>query len=211
MLLYEHNFSYSYYISLVVISNLYMTYMSSKDHWKLIQFTVFNVKAEANRSNISSNITKFLCWMKCWTSLADLKFLKRRKKCVGWCWMKFWSPSNISSNIFPSFQRILDVGYVWSLFHPTFYYNRTFESIFEQNKFDYKSSFCFHLNEKKDENEWTQMWNKQVGCQRLNSFLFTYNIHPTSSNFSSNMLDEMLDWFASALRKYSFKTFYFIE
>ena len=36
------------------------------------------------------------------------------------CWMKFWSPSNISSNILFSFEHIFDVGYVCPLFHPTF-------------------------------------------------------------------------------------------
>ena len=38
----------------------------------------------ANRSNISSNIKKFPCWMKCWTGLADRKIWKRRKNRVGW-------------------------------------------------------------------------------------------------------------------------------
>ena len=37
--------------------------------------------------------------------------------------MKFWSPSNISSNISPSFEHIFNVGYVCPLFHPTFIQN----------------------------------------------------------------------------------------
>ena len=38
------------------------------------------VKAGANKSNISSNITFLPCWMKCWNGLRNYKIYKVSKK-----------------------------------------------------------------------------------------------------------------------------------
>ena len=40
------------------------------------------IKAGANQSNISSNITFLPCWMKCWTGLRNYKIyeVSRKKK-----------------------------------------------------------------------------------------------------------------------------------
>ena len=48
--------------------------------WMLRNF----LKALLNRSNISSNITKISCWMKCWISLTEKNSKKRKNS----CWMK---------------------------------------------------------------------------------------------------------------------------
>ena len=41
---------------------------------------VASVKAGANQSNISSNITFLPCWMKCWNGLRNYKIYKVSKK-----------------------------------------------------------------------------------------------------------------------------------
>ena len=45
----------------------------------------FPLKALLSPSNISSNITKMTCWMKCSIGLTERKICKKRKKS---CWMK---------------------------------------------------------------------------------------------------------------------------
>ena len=42
------------------------------------------LKAFLNRFNISSNVTKMPCWMKCWIDLTERKNSKNRKNPVGW-------------------------------------------------------------------------------------------------------------------------------
>ena len=44
---------------------------------------VDRVKAEANQSNISSNIAFFPCWMKCWIGFADRKICEKIENRVG--------------------------------------------------------------------------------------------------------------------------------
>ena len=42
-----------------------------------------HIKAEANQSNISSNIAFFPCWMKCWIGFADRKICEKIENRVG--------------------------------------------------------------------------------------------------------------------------------
>ena len=58
-------------------------------HWNLLTVNLRLLKALLNRFNISSNITKMLCWMKCCIGLTELKNGKKRKTYVWWSKIMF--------------------------------------------------------------------------------------------------------------------------
>ena len=83
--------------------------------WKFYYYVVaWNwgtlTKADANASNISSNIVNFRWWTKCWMHLKAYKIYKRKKKedqnCVGRCWIKFVLFQTFSSTFSGSSNQI---------------------------------------------------------------------------------------------------------
>ena len=98
--------------------------------WKFYYYVVaWNwgtlTKADANASNISSNIVNFRWWTKCWMHLKAYKIYKRKKKedqnCVGRCWIKFVLFQTFSSTFSGSSNQIfmLDAFEYRFLVHPT--------------------------------------------------------------------------------------------
>ena len=82
-----------------------------------------SLKADANASNILSNIENFWCWKKCKTHLRACKIYKkekRRRKSRYTILDDVWSRSNFSSNIFWFIQPDFHVGCICVQFNPTF-------------------------------------------------------------------------------------------
>ena len=76
------------------------------------------LKALRSRCNISSNMTKMPCWMKCWISLTERKSSQKRKNHAGW--RKIVLDENLIASKF-FIQQNYHVGLVYSLFHPRFH------------------------------------------------------------------------------------------
>ena len=82
-----------------------------------------SLKADANASNILSNIENFWCWKKCKMHLRACKIYKkekRRQKSSYTILDDLWSRSNFSSNIFWFIKPDFHVECICVQFHPTF-------------------------------------------------------------------------------------------
>ena len=83
------------------------------------------LKALLDRSNISSNITKMPCWIKCWIGFNKTQKKQKKKKSCSMKKNRVGSKFDCKQIFHPTFSgssnKNFNIGLVYSLFHPTFH------------------------------------------------------------------------------------------